>query len=163
MKKLVLVLVVGLMVSMYSGCYSITDQLRDVYIHYTYFGVVIHDTKIFKDSVGGVSAGMKIFNTSNKTIKYITVTMFPYNAVGDIQECSIRRYSQYNLRITGPIEPKTGNNYYTQIMWYNYSITRIDYVFITIEFMDGTISSSKNLDMNQIILTNEDDIYHFPL
>ncbi len=57
------------------------------------------------NSVGGVTPNIVWRNNSGKTIKYITFSMVPINAVGDVVTCDIRRYSTFNGTITGPIEP----------------------------------------------------------
>ena len=60
---------------------------------------------ILMDTVGGVSAGINYCNNSQKTIKYITWYLTPYNAVGDTVRCTISGRSQVTGKTTGPIVP----------------------------------------------------------
>ena len=65
----------------------------------------ITNTEFRTNSVGGVTVDIDYSNNSNKTIKYITWYMTPYNAVGDAVRCSVRGYSQVTGKTTGPIDP----------------------------------------------------------
>lgn len=60
------------------------------------------------NSVGGASPHIIWRNDSGKTIKYITFTAIPYNAVGDVVSSSIGGKTTAQLQVTGPIE--TFNN-----------------------------------------------------
>lgn len=62
------------------------------------------------NSVGGVEPSIYWRNDSGKTIKYITFTVVPYNAVGDQVSCSITGRSTMDLEITGPIETFNNEN-----------------------------------------------------
>lgn len=67
--------------------------------------VEITKTEMETNSVGGVTTNIYYCNNSDKTIKYITWYMTPYNAVGDAVACSISGQSQIAGKTTGPIEP----------------------------------------------------------
>lgn len=69
--------------------------------------VEIYGTSIDCNSVGGISPTIYWRNNSTKTIKYVTFTVTPYNAVWDPVRCSIRGYSTHQLQVTGPVAPFT--------------------------------------------------------
>lgn len=91
------------------------------------------------NSAGGVDLSLSVENTSEKIIKYITITFRAYNAVGDRVNCQIRRSSRFIGQITGPIEPTSQRYPNWTNAWYNYSIEYADITDISIEYMDGTI------------------------
>ena len=90
------------------------------------------------DQVGGIGTEISLQNVSGKTIKYVTVYLAPFNAVGDQVECTVRGHSVFGIEITGPLT--VGQNWegYSEGMWYNNSIVeaRIDHVHVI--YMDGT-------------------------
>ena len=114
---------------------------------------VKHSVKIIKaylsspNSAGGVDAHLVWKNVSKKTIKYLTWSGYPINAVGDAVECEIREISESGGRVTGPIKPGTtyGHGKCWECLWYNYSAKKLVLTGIDIEYMDGsTIHINKN-------------------
>ena len=114
---------------------------------------VKHSVKIIKaylsspNSAGGVDAHLVWKNVSKKTIKYLTWSGYPINAVGDAVECEIRGVSESGGRVTGPIKPGTTYGYgkYWECLWYNYSAKKLVLTGIDIEYMDGsTMRINKN-------------------
>lgn len=95
------------------------------------------------NSAGGVSWDIVFTNTSDKEIKYASFTVVPYNAVGDVVTCSIRRTSEFTGKVTGPIKPgeQYGNGRYFDCAWYNNTIVRCELTEIRIEYIDGTYVS----------------------
>lgn len=95
------------------------------------------------NSAGGVSWDIVFTNTSDKEIKYASFTVVPYNAVGDVVACSIRRTSEFTGKVTGPINPgeQYGNGRYFDCAWYNNTIVRCELTEIKIEYIDGTYVS----------------------
>lgn len=97
------------------------------------------------NSADGVDCSVDFSNISEKTIKYITFTVEPYNAVGDMVEDEIRNSSITNLKLTGPIE-STGSSHKArtwECAWYNSTIASAKLTGIYIEYMDGS-----NLDVS---------------
>jgi hypothetical protein len=90
------------------------------------------------NSVGGVDITIAGKNKSNKTIKYITFKVVPYNAVGDIVSCSIKDTKRFNGKITGPINSQETFSGYWECAWYNYTIKSIVIEQIEIEYTDGS-------------------------
>lgn len=101
------------------------------------------------NSAGGVDLYITWTNKSNKTIKYVTFKVTPYNAVGDAQYCAIRNYSQVSVQVTGPINSgKTyGDDKVWENAWYNNTITNAKLNEIDIIYMDN---STDTIDSNSV-------------
>ena len=104
------------------------------------------------NSAGGVDAYVSFTNKSSKTIKYITWTVVPYNAVGDIVESEIGNTSTANLSDTGPYKTGQGHGsgWYWDCIWYNSTITSIKLTNIEIEYTDGTSKTISGNDINYV-------------
>jgi hypothetical protein len=109
------------------------------------------------NSAGGVNFSVQWKNVSNKTFKYIVFTVLPYNAVGDVQRCSIRNNAEFKGEETGPYEPGSVSQNGTAWAnaWYNYSIKCVKLKKVEITYMDGKktyiTDIDKILDPNQEI------------
>lgn len=101
------------------------------------------------NSASGVDLHIVWTNKSDKTIKYVTFEVVPYNAVGDAQYCSIRNYSNYKGRVTGPINSGQtyGDDYLWENAWYNNTIKNAKLVSINIIYMDD---STTTIDSNTV-------------
>ena len=99
------------------------------------------------NSAGGVSVRICYKNDTEKTIKYATFTVVPYNAVKDRVSCSISRKSEKYLSITGPIAPNAQNRPYWENCWYNNTISTVVLTKIEIEYMDGSKETLKGSDI----------------
>lgn len=111
---------------------------------------IIRITKLAKsepNSAGGVDVFIGHTNMSDKTIKYITFTVTPYNAVGDKTYCTIRRESTVTLSDTGPYEK--GQGIKGDYDWY-WDISRIELDKIEIEYMDGNKVTLKGEDLKYV-------------
>ena len=72
------------------------------------------------DSAGGVGVQISIKNDSEKTIKYVSFKVIPYNAVNDVVSSSIGGVTDKWLKITGPINPGARcNGARWESLWYN--------------------------------------------
>ena len=103
------------------------------------------------NSAGGWSVVFSFKNNTAKTIKYANFWFTPYNAVGDIVQCSIRRKSTDGVRVTGPISPggsHTGALW--ENAWYNNSISRVVLSHVYLEYMDGT---EERVETSEIIFS----------
>ncbi len=108
------------------------------------------------NSAGGVGINLHFINMHpEKTIKYLEVTVVPYNAVGDTQYCDIRDYSRYTCEATGPYAPGKGltasDNWWWPNAWYNNTIKTIELKGVFIEYMDGTYLSLSNDELQYAI------------
>ena len=91
------------------------------------------------NSVGGVNLNLYYKNVSDKTFKYVYISVIPYNAVDDVVICEIRRNSIFNGRVTGPSEPGKESGYiHFENAWYNHGIRSIEIIMISVDFMDGS-------------------------
>lgn len=93
------------------------------------------------NSVGGVDVAINWYNYSEKTVKYITFTITPYNAVNDVCYCSITKKATLSLKATGPYEngfqsSPNGGGAWSDI-WYNHDIAYCILTKVTIQYMDG--------------------------
>ncbi len=89
-------------------------------------------------SLTPVCAKFTFINKTGKDIKYLTVDIRPYNAVGDSVECTVSGISLYSVKCTGPFE---NGQTYTQILenaWYNTTIETARIQGVTVVYMDGT-------------------------
>lgn len=93
------------------------------------------------NSAGGIDVMANFVNTSSKTFKYVVLTVLPYNSVGDIAPSEIGNKTSISLKSTGPIASGDNNLGYWKNGWYNYSITCVDLVKISITYMDDTTTT----------------------
>ena len=105
------------------------------------------------NSAGGVDFNIIWQNKSDKTIKYVAFEVVPFNAVGDIVECTIRNSSNFRGQVTGPIGKNKWSGYGTtwSNAWYNNTIKKIEITEVNIDYIDGT---SEILYSNDIELVN---------
>ena len=92
------------------------------------------------NSVGGVSIGIgyRLLN-AQKTIKYITFTVVPYNAVGDSVNCDVSREFSRGLCVTGPLTSQKGECWSIwENCWYNSTITCAVIKKVVIEYVGGS-------------------------
>lgn len=122
------------------------DKLREI--------IRVKSVKTSKpNSAGGVDLYIDWVNNSEKTIKYTTFTVEPYNAVDDIVQDTIRWDSTFRGKTTGPIEKGEGSKkgYYWECAWYNYSITYAQITKIEIEYSDGTTATINSDDIQYVV------------
>jgi hypothetical protein len=102
------------------------------------------------NSAGGVDLRITWQNRSSKVIKYAWFTVEAFNAVGDPVACTIRDYTRYTGKVTGPISAGSwyGDNSVWENAWYNHSIVRGRLREIAIEYMDGTTVELSGADLD---------------
>ena len=105
------------------------------------------------NSAGGVDCNIIWKNLSEKTVKYVSFTVVPYNKVNDRVkgEHDYYGYGEKTVRVTGPVKSKQidGNGTHWDCLWYNWAI---DYMLITgivIEYLDGSIISTYDVNIIQ--------------
>ncbi len=98
------------------------------------------------NSAGGVDVYLNFKNISDKTVKYASFTLVPYNAVGDMVKSEIGGDTYKKIQLTGPIKPGAtgGYGHYWSTLWYNSTITHMKITGIELEYMDGTTISTNN-------------------
>ena len=95
----------------------------------------------------GVGVSHKIYNASDKTIKYITFTYIPYNAVGDVIKCQTSGKSEVSAKLTGPLQPNEEAIVEFDALWYNPTIKKAVIKEVVIQYMDNSkdVISGENL------------------
>ena len=78
------------------------------------------------------------WHDENRSIKYITFYYIPYNRVGDIVCCKVKKVSERGLLCTGPYESGKIHSALGRRMWRNHSVDSVKITKAKIEFMDGT-------------------------
>lgn len=115
---------------------------------------ILHLATSRPNSAGGVDLEIVFKNVAaDKTIKYCTFTAVPYNAVNDVVNCTIRRESKFNGKVTGPIAPGQthGEDESWSCAWYNNTIKRAELTGVRIEYTDGSIVSIGQNDIPLIM------------
>lgn len=93
----------------------------------------------------GITSGLvstnywvEYWNTSPKTIKYLELTLKPYNAVGDVVQDPIRKKPDAIVQDTGPIE--SGKHTYAkwQSVWFTQAVSTVRISGMKVIYMDGT-------------------------
>ena len=108
------------------------------------------------NSAGGVDVEIHFKHegsTATGDVKYITFTVVPYNAVGDVMSSEIGNKSKTNLRLTGPIAARKESGGIWENVWYNSTITRSIITGIKIEYMTGTIITFAESDISARVIT----------
>ena len=90
------------------------------------------------DEVGHIGAEISLQNIAGKTIKYVTVYLAPFNAVGDQVGCTVEGHSVFGIEVTGPIAAGEKWEGYSDGMWYNGSIVSARIHHVHVIYMDGT-------------------------
>ena len=90
------------------------------------------------NSAGGVDVFHEIYNATEKEMKYITFTYLPYNSVGDLVACSIKKTSEAICKLTGPFAPGKSTYVDWKNVWYNSTIQKVKLKEVKIQYMDDT-------------------------
>jgi len=102
------------------------------------------------NSAGGVSVGVTFKNiTESKRIKYISLSIMPFNGVGDVVRGRMQGQSLDTVRGIGPIEPQRRASYDFDNVWYNPVVDCIEVRKIVVEYMDGSSFTYVN-DLREI-------------
>lgn len=106
----------------------------------------------FPNSAGGVDVSARFFNTSDETIKYIVLTVMPYNSVGDIAPSEIGRKKSARLQYTGPLKANDENTWSTwENIWYNHSIRCIEITDVEITYMNGMEQNFSGTEVKKVL------------
>jgi uncharacterized FlaG/YvyC family protein len=109
------------------------------------------------NSVGGVDVQIVWHNISDKTMKYVTFNVIPYNHVRDIIYSEVGNRSSIGLRVTGPIDNGEPYYYYDEFsrdylggsqwetVWYNGTIWYFKITSIDIIYMDNSTQTINNV------------------
>ena len=108
------------------------------------------------NSAGGVEPWIAFKNPlQSSSIKYINVTIKPYNAVGDVAPSSIGQKTTAHLEFTGPLshdeKVKTGS---WAPVWYNSTIECLRIESVKILFMNGKSASFSGKELSKALAPN---------
>lgn len=94
------------------------------------------------NSAGGVDVLMPVENLhESRTIKYLTVEVTPFNAVGDPVVDRVSGDSTVKVRATGPIDPGAFRLLGWEDVWHNETVVCVEVKEITAEYIDGSEDS----------------------
>lgn len=93
------------------------------------------------NSAGRIDLHFKFLNLSKKTIKYIYLSGYPLNSVGDRAYCEVKKHSNVTLTGVGPIEFSKVANYSFERTWWNGTIKTFVPTSIKIQYTDRSVST----------------------
>lgn len=91
------------------------------------------------NSAGGVDVDIRFnYFGDERTIKYVTFYVAPYNPVGDRVQSRTSGKSIMQLRLTGPLESAVSDRYIDyENVWYNSTITCAELTRMDVEYTNG--------------------------
>jgi hypothetical protein len=107
------------------------------------YGVAILNASIYDISeyTEGTGFSITFYNTSKKTIKYLTTHFVGYNAVKDAVKDWRSKSKTLTLKAVGPIPPGTSASYSRDYAWMTDLVESFKITGLTIEYTDGTKKS----------------------
>ncbi len=105
----------------------------------------------YPDSQEGVDIQITVENKSEKTIKYVVMSFYAKNRVGDIIYCKIRGAKEKKLRMTGPILSGETQRGICECYWYNSAVYYYGFSRFSIEYTDGTIIDFSRQEMDALV------------
>lgn len=105
----------------------------------------------------GVSVQFHLINNSNKTIKYATFYLLPFNAVGDKISCRNTGKTVALCDFTGPLDPGSKRPVIFEDVWYNNHISKVLVAKVSITYMDGTSIEIRHSDIDFSLASPEDE------
>lgn len=105
--------------------------------------LMVSSVSVVRNSAGGQEPGVSFYNTSGKTIKYVTFNTAFYNPVGDKPKCNITGVSTARLKSVGPFEHGSYRPEFWKSSIYYDGTCCIEIGSVEIDFIDGT---SQRLD-----------------
>ncbi len=105
------------------------------------------------NSAGGVEPFVDLWNPNPKSaIKYVTISLTPYNAVGDVIHSSIGGGSTKVFRFTGPLANSDGiYPAHWGPSWYNATAECLVMQSLTVEFMNGSKVSFAGKQLRSVL------------
>ncbi len=99
------------------------------------------------NTAGGVDVLHRIYNASEKEIKYVSFTYIPLNQVGDVVKCKIKDRAEAYCKFTGPIAPGEETLVSWENLWYNPTVDSVKITEMKIEYTDGTVETVAGEDI----------------
>lgn len=120
-------------------------------------GIAIIDYQPYDISevTDGTGFEIRLFNPTKKTIKYVNISMYGINPVGDKVLVDFKNTFINKVKCVGPIKPFEGAEYKWEYIWLNDLVETVKLISLNIQYMDGSIRNYT--DFKNIIL-KEDEI-----
>jgi len=99
--------------------------------------IILNIDPSYPNSVGGVDVSTYFVNTSDQTLKYVHITLMPYNKGGDAVPSEIGGKESPILRSVGPIEPDMERHTSWKNVWHHHSIRCIEVISVEIAYING--------------------------
>lgn len=121
-------------------------------------GLVVIDARPYDESeyTDGTGMNITIFNSSNKTIKYITFNFIGYNAVGD--PVISRGKKLQTFKGIGPIEPDEEVTYNDEYVWFTDIVQSAKLKSIVVQYMNGSTKTFTGNALNFLDETISDTV-----
>lgn len=119
-------------------------------------GIAVLKARIFDVSeyTEGTGFSASIYNSSKKTIKYVTFGVVGLNAVNDPVRDRLRGGTVVSLRGIGPVEPGGTGSWSKDYMWMTDVVESYRLAEIRLEYTDGTSKTLK--DVEKLFLSRAD-------
>lgn len=126
------------------------EKLTNKYESYDKIGLVItkkdYAYEEYSDAFG---LSLDFYNGYNKQIKYIDITVRPYNRVGDLTKDDFGRDVK-RVQVIGPLNKKSISEVTFKNMFWDERdiINRIVITYMKVTFMDNTVKEIKNINQH---------------
>lgn len=110
-------------------------------------GLVILDWSFYDESeyTDGTSVKFKVYNPTQKTIKYLWFTVVGYNPVGDKIIDRRKGTSNITVKAVGPIAKDESGLYEFDYVWFTDLVETMKIISIKVQYMDNTIKTITNV------------------
>lgn len=114
---------------------------------YKKYGVGIVSQNAFDESeyTEGTGYAIKIYNPTDKTIKYMWITLIGYNPVNDKIIDPISRTSSIQLTCVGPINPHATGSYEFNYVWHTDLVDHTKIISVKVQYTDGQVKNIQNI------------------
>lgn len=134
--------------------------------------VAINMVRWNQNSAGGITAKFEVLNLSRKTIKYIAISGYFKNAVGDRVYNQIGTSSTYTVRGIGPIGPAPtsfanyelfadamGSYDFDDCFFYSRTANSIEVSSVKLTYTDGTTQTVSGKTLEKQLYWKEEDLF----
>ena len=123
-------------------------------------GVSVLDFSVYDESEYTEATGfkLKVYNPTQKTIKYIRVELMGMNAVDDPVRDRFGGSAIKRVRGIGPIEPRDFGSYTFEHVWFTDTVEWAKLVSLRVDYMDGSSKTIKDLRRVKVDQEHQDVI-----
>lgn len=145
------IVVASLLAVLFAGCSSVPTKEIERAKTEGVPVIINHLSSSIPNSAGGVNVYSNYFNTSDKTLKYVVLTVLPYNKVGDLAPSEIGRKTYTRIKDIGPIEPNGKGGGGWKNVWYNHSISCVKLTELEVTYMSGESESFRGAQLLKVL------------